>query len=351
MSRTKPRVQLDDPGPGSRWDVRRPATGLVARALVAVALLVGTTGSLAAADPPRAWVEEWPRTDFGRSSVDLAEIHSGGPPRDGIPPIDDPVFADVGDATELPLDEPVIGLSVDGDARAYPLRILIWHEITNDVVGGIPVAVTYCPLCNAAIVFDRRMDGHTLSFGTTGKLRHSDLVMYDRETESWWQQFLGEAIVGEMTGKALRVLPSRLESFGRFRERHPQGKVQVPGDPELRPYGRNPYTGYDSAVRPFLYAGHLPPDIPAMAYVVAVEGEAWTLDLVRQQRRIQSGDTVITWEPGKRSALDTAAIARGRDLGNVVVQRQTAAGSVDLPYDLTFAFVFHAFRPGAPIHR
>lgn len=305
----------------------------------------------AVADGPLSWSREWPNTDFSRISIDLGEIRSGGPPKDGIPSIDAPVFVPSADRATLAEDEPVISVSINGDARAYPLQILIWHEIVNDVVGGIPVAVTYCPLCNAAIVFDRRIDGSTLSFGTTGKLRHSDLVMYDRETESWWQQFVGEAIVGELTGKTLRPLPSRLESFRRFRDRHPDGRVQVPNDPKLRPYGRNPYVGYDTSIRPFLYAGDLPPDVPAMAYVVAAEGQAWTMELIRREGRVRSGDIVISWETGSRSALDTAAIANGRDIGNVVVQRQTAAGLVDLPYDLTFAFVFHAFRPNAPLHR
>jgi Protein of unknown function (DUF3179) len=120
----------------------------------------------------------------------------------------------------------VIGVVIDGDARAYPLRILIWHEIVNDVVGGVPVAVTYCPLCNTGIAFDRRVGEQVLELGTTGKLRNSDLVMYDRATESWWQQFLGEAIVGELTGARLTMLPSRLESFANFRERAPEGQAR-----------------------------------------------------------------------------------------------------------------------------
>ena len=175
--------------------------------------------------------------------------------------------------------------------------------------------------------------------------------MYDRETESWWQQFLGEAIVGKMTGRTLKTVPARLESLARFRSRHPNGKVQVPDDPSLRPYGRNPYVGYDTAVQPFLFEGALPPEIPAMTYVVAVEGQAWLLDLIRRQQDIRSGDLIISWSPGNRSALDTAAIAQGRDVGNVVVQRQTANWFIDVPYYLTFAFVFHAFRPDAPMHR
>jgi hypothetical protein len=160
---------------------------------VAVALVFWMTAGAPLGAEPAHWRLEWPNTDFTRHSVDLEEIIPGGPPKDGIPSIDGPEFVPVAEAA-LPENEPVIGLVVSEDARAYPLRILIWHEIVNDVVGGVPVAVAYCPLCNTGLVFDRRVGEEVLEFGTTGKLRRSDLVMYDRTTESWWQQFLGEAI-------------------------------------------------------------------------------------------------------------------------------------------------------------
>jgi hypothetical protein len=175
----------------------------------------------------------WSRTDFARSSVPWTDILSGGPPKDGIPAIDQPKFEIVSSVKDLVPNEPVIGLDIAGDARAYPLRVLIWHEIVNDTVGGKPVTVTYCPLCNAALVFERNVEGRLFDFGTTGKLRHSDLVMYDRQTESWWQQFTGEAIIGEMLGTVLPLVPARLESFADFKARHPEGKVLVPGDPGL----------------------------------------------------------------------------------------------------------------------
>jgi hypothetical protein len=123
------------------------------------------------------WRAEWPRTDFGKYTVPLSEIESGGPPKDGIPAIDRPRFVNPKDAARwLDPREPVIVFEHRGDARAYPLQILMFHEIVNDVVAGTPVAVTFCPLCNASIVFDRRVDGTLLDFGTTGKLRKSDLV-------------------------------------------------------------------------------------------------------------------------------------------------------------------------------
>lgn len=291
------------------------------------------------------WRYEWPNTDFSLHSIDYSEILSGGPPKDGIPSIDRPKFVAVSEVDDLSPTEPVVGLLVNGEARAYPLRILTWHEIVNDSIGGRPVAVTYCPLCNSAIVFDREVDGKVLEFGTTGKLRNSDLVMYDRTTESWWQQFLGEAIVGELTGTKLKMLPSRLESWERFAVRHPEGQVLIPNNEGLRSYGRNPYQGYDTSSYPFLYRGEMPEGIEPMARVVAVGKQAWSMNLLRADGRIESDDLVITWEPGQNSALDHGQIAKGRDVGNVVVQRKKNGALVDIPYDVTFAFVFHAFHP------
>lgn len=317
--------------------------------IIASLLLVGMSAvavhAPAAAQSADRWRSEWPNTDFSLHSIDFDEILSGGPPKDGIPSIDNPKFVPVAAVDNLAPTEPVIGLVVGGEARAYPLRILTWHEIVNDVIGDKPVTVTYCPLCNSAIVFDRTLDGEVLEFGTTGKLRNSDLVMYDRTTESWWQQFLGEAIVGELTGRKLTMLPSRLESWERFAARHPEGAVLIPNNENMRAYGRNPYDGYDSSSVPFLYRGEMPEGIEPMARVVAVGKEAWSMNLLRENRRIESGDLVLTWEAGQNSALDTRVISKGRDVGNVVVQRRQNDNLVDVPYDVTFAFVFHAFHP------
>lgn len=309
--------------------------------------LVGIPPAAADQGVPSYWKWEWPQTAFENASVDFKEIISGGPSKDGIPPIDAPLFQSIAEQREiLSPTEPVISLSVDGDARAYPLRILMWHEIVNDQIGGVPVAVTYCPLCNAAIVFDARVNGAPTTFGTTGKLRNSDLVMYDRQTESWWQQFSGTAIVGERTGTQLKILASRLESFERFTQRLPHGKVLVPNEGSRRDYGKNPYVNYDSSEYPFLYRGPLPDGIPALARVVAVGDTAWALTLLRAKGAIRHGDLEISWLAGQNSALDNEDISKGADVGNVVVQRIEDHGKrVDVPYEVTFAFVFKAFRP------
>ncbi len=317
------------------------------RALPGLLLCFVTAPALAL---PPSWKWEWPHTDFSRHSVDLGEIRSGGPPRDGIPAIDAPRFRPASEV-ELAGREPVISFAVGEDVRAYPLRILIWHEIVNDVVGGVPVAVTFCPLCNTGIVFDRRLGGRVLDFGTTGKLRNSDLVMYDRQTESWWQQFTGEAIVGALTGQRLEMLPSRLESFASFRRRVPDGRVLVPTDPRLRPYGQNPYAGYDRAAAPFLYDGPLPEEIAPLARVVRVGREGWSLELLKRRGTIRHGDLVLRWQPGQASALDAPLVAEGMDVGTVTVQRRTADGGLeDVVYTVDFAFAFRAFFPDAPLH-
>jgi hypothetical protein len=303
------------------------------------------------AQVPGSWTRAFPETDFTRHSVELDSIMSGGVPKDGIPSIDEPTFESAQQRRDwLAPTEPVIGLEIGGDARAYPLRVLTWHEIVNDRVGGTPVAVTFCPLCNAAIVFDAEIKGQHLTFGTTGKLRHSDLVMYDRQTGTWWQQFTGTGIVGELTGTKLKMLPARLESWESFLERHPDGKVLVPNDPNARPYGRNPYAGYDSASSPFLYRGPMPEKMPAMSRVVVVGDEAWDLRLLRDKGRIEPKTHVIEWRAGQNSALDTADIGQGKDVGNVIVREKTDDGLKDAVYDVTFAFVFKAFHPEGTWH-
>jgi hypothetical protein len=326
----------------------------VAAPLIAVSLVAGSS-MLSLAEPGKWREEGWLKTDFARTSIRWNEIASGGPPKDGIPSIDRPMFVSVQTDTGLSPTEAVIGLSIGGDARAYPLRVMIWHEIANDVVGDVPVAVTYCPLCNSAIVFDRRVDTETLDFGTTGKLRHSDLVMYDRRTESWWQQFTGEGIVGEYSGRQLKLIPARLESFADFKSRHPEGKVLVPNDPKLRDYGRNPYVDYDMAAAPFLYQGNYPKDIEAMARVVVVRPQgqppiAVSLEHLRAMKKVNVNDIVLTWHPGQASALHHWNVAEGRDVGSVIARIKLPNGSTpDIPYDVTFAFAVFAFHPDIKI--
>jgi hypothetical protein len=283
-------------------------------------------GALLPPTPPPFSTGGW-STDFTQRTVAWEEILSGGPPKDGIPAIDAPVFESVdAAATWLSDRDPVILFAAGADVRAYPLAVLIWHEIANDTVGGRPVAVTFCPLCNASIVFDRTFDGQVLDFGTTGKLRNSDLIMYDRQTETWWQQFTGQGIVGEHAGAQLAFLPSQVISFGDFAAEFPAGQV-LARPPLGRSYGANPYTSYDTTDRPFLFSGAIDSRLPATERVAGVVlGEtvkAYPFPTAAAAGAIN--DTaggiplVVFHKEGTASALDSGAIAEGRDVGSVAV--------------------------------
>ena len=292
-----------------------------------------------------AIARDWPRTDFSRRAAPLESIRLGGPPRDGIPAIDEPSFAPAIEA-DLGESEPVVRLEVAGEVRAYPLRVLVWHEIVNDEVGGVPVAVTYCPLCSASVVFDRRLDGRAARFGTTGLLRNSDLVMYDDREESWWQQYGGDALVGARAGEALPILPSRITSYSAVLEEDPSMPLLEPTRRGLRPYGANPYVGYDTSRRPFLYDGALPEGIEPLAYVAAVGTRAWSLDALREAGEVDAGGgVVLRWRPGLNSALDSRLISEGRDIGRVEATR----GGREVEHRVVFAFVFHAFEDAGEI--
>ncbi len=292
---------------------------------------------------PAQWRAEWPDTDFTRSTVDFAEIISGGPPKDGIPAIWNPALIAAQSEQRLDAREPVLTYAPEhGPARAYPIRYLMWHEIVNDVVEGLPIAVTYCPLCNSAMVFDARIDGERHTFGVSGKLRHSDMIMYDRETKSWWQQAVGEGVVGRHAGTQLTQLPAWMEDWASFLTEHPDGLVMDEPD-WRRAYGSNPYVNYDTSSRPFLYQGEDPPHgINPLERVVRVENRAWPFARLRTQGEIREAGVVLDWRAGQASALDARNIASGRDVGSVRVRDEQGR---DIAHDVPFAFAFHAFFP------
>ncbi len=176
--------------------------------------------------------------------VPLDDIKSGGPPKDGIPSIDNPKFVKAKDAQFVSDDELVIGLKLNGQTKAYPLFILVWHEIVNDKFGETPVAITYCPLCFTTQVFDRTVNNKETEFGTSGKLYNSNLVMYDRSTDSMWSQALGKAIVGELTGNDLNTIPFDLSKWSDWKTSYPDTLVLTTDTGFSRPYGSDPYGDY-----------------------------------------------------------------------------------------------------------
>ena len=261
--------------------------------------------------------------------IDVDRIRSGGPPPDGIPPIDDPVFMTPEDVDVLADDEPVVAVTVNGDSRAYPVQVLTWHEIVNDTVGGVPVAVTYCPLCNSALVFDTRVGERVLDFGTSGSLYLSNLVMYDRQTESLWPQAEGEAVAGVLTGERLVRIPAGMVPWATWREANPDGLVLSRDTGHDRPYGENPYVGYDEVgTEPFLFDDESDPRLPAKERVVAF-GEPDDPVAVVTSALLDEGVIEVDVEgvgrvaalavAGQASALDSAAIAEGRDVGTTGV--------------------------------
>ena len=315
--------------------------GLVGLWVVSVAPGARAQSSLPPDAPPALQQFD---TAYSKHNIDLSTLMSGGPPKDGIPSVDDPAFVSVREASRwVAPEEPVILLEHKGTARAYPLQILTHHEIVNDRVAGTPVAVTFCPLCYSALVFERTLDGEPVEFGVSGLLRNSDLVMYDRKTETLWQQLTGKAIVGDLAGRTLTQIPSQIVSFRQFGETHPDGAVLSRDTGHDRPYGRNPYAGYDDIDnKPFAYRGPTDDRLPPMAKVVAVtigdRYKAYPHSKTEKKRVLH--DTVagrplaVFHAPGAVSALDAAEIAESKETGSTGVFDRRVDGRT-----LTFSYV------------
>src|SRR6056297_3259132 len=292
-------------------------------------------------------------TDFTRSTITFETILSGGPPKDGIPSIDSPTFISREAADQwIGPQEAVLVLRYEGRVRVYPLQILMWHEIVNDVIDGASVIVTYCPLCNTGVAFKGEIDGQSLDFGTNGRLRYSNLIMYDRQSETWWQQASGRGLIGEYAGRSLPMLPISilpwnevLHSYGGSKsgpEEAADGELGNFYTPEnanekvtvevlsketgySRPYGNNPYQGYDTNSSAFLYAGPETPDeYETMERVLAVQVEdeerAFPFEQLKSEMVTEASiggrRVVVFWQPGTASALDAGRLAEGRDVGS-----------------------------------
>ncbi len=278
---------------------------------------------------PRSVNQEW-KTDIKSTEVELGEFLCLLK-RDGIPPIDHPEFVPAKEALLKGITlEPVIVFERNGEARAYPLSILMYHEIVNDEVGGLAVTITYCPLCNASIVFDRNLEVHgqplLLDFGVSGMLRNSDLVMWDRQTESWWQQLTGRALVGELAGEELTILPSKITSLQDFVQYYPTGKVLYSS--EEHNYGTNPYVHYDSLGKaPFLFEPEPDSRLEPNEYVINLYGQriprVYPLRVLREKGLIQEqyeGKAILLlYASGMLSVMDEREISESRDMGSVTV--------------------------------
>jgi hypothetical protein len=321
----------------------RPLIAAIASVLL-LGLSAAAIGLISVSDDESEGAEEVPfdtsawRTDFAAHSVPLDEFIGGGPPKDGIPSIDEPRFVSVGEAERfLTPREAVAVVELEREVRGYPIQILTWHEIVNDEIARQPIAVTYCPLCNSTVVFSREIDGEAVEFGTTGKLRASDLVMYDRKTESWWQQITAEAVVGELTGQRLDVLPSQILSWAAFRRAHPDGTVLSRDTGFNRDYGANPYAAYDTDPdsAPFLLEGEPDRSLPPKERVAAIrtgDRSAVVYPFSRLRGSAPVNDevdgrpVVILFDPEVASALDSSLVSLGRDVGAAAAFERRAKG-------------------------
>ena len=268
------------------------------------------------------------RTDTAKKSIDLRELLRGGPPKDGIPSIDKPRFIPSKDANWIAPKELVIALQLGDNARAYPLQVLMWHELVNNKVGETPVLVSYCPLCNSAIVFDRRVEGKTLEFGVSGMLRNSDMVMYDRQTDSLWQQITGEGIVGAYTGSSLKMISSQMIPFDQFSESYPGGVVLSRETGFPRDYGRNPYRAYEFGNGPIMpVRSKLTTTLRPMEKLVVLKDgggyRGYPVSLLARQGviedQVNSRRVVLFCSSDGLSPVDASAMAQSRSIGSVGV--------------------------------
>lgn len=287
----------------------------------------------------RKVVTNW-TTDKSKHVVPLDEFTVLLVP-DGIPPIDQPKYWSRDMAEKVFFaHEPVIAVEMNGEAKAFPLSILTYHEIVNDSIGGVPVTVTYCPLCNAAIVFDRRLRhneiDYLLDFGVSGMLRNSDLVMWDRQTQSWWQQFTGSGLVGELAGAQLEFISSMLISLEEFFTSYPEGKVLSTETGHERQYGTNPYSGYDNLenTQPRLFYNKVDNRLPPMERVIDVHAQGkykiYPLTTISERQAVndkfQGQPLVIFYTSKTVSVLDNTKISESRQVGSVTVFRPEIDG-------------------------
>ncbi len=283
-------------------------------------------------------------TNWKKHTINYNELLSGGPSRDGIPAIDKPKFVSIKEAKYWIKDtEPLIFVNINGKTKAYPLQILIWHEIVNDKLSNKNITITFCPLCNASIVFDRNINGKTYDFGTSGLLRNSDLVMYDRQSESLWQQFTGNAIVGDMVNTKLQQIPSSIVSFKDIYTNFKDTQILSKDTGHNRDYGNNPYIGYDNINQtPFMLKQKVDKRLAPMRRVATVsinnKDKAYSYTDVKKEKVIndsfENTNLTLFYTKGVNSALDKRSIANSKDIGTVVLYNSFLDGKVlDFYYD------------------
>ncbi|MBI3606921.1 MAG: DUF3179 domain-containing protein [Nitrospirae bacterium] len=280
--------------------------------------------------------------DLTKRSIALDQIVAGGPPRDGIPALTDPTFVPASSAAFLQDDDRVIGLQLNGPARAYPIKILNWHEVVNDRVGGAPVVVTYCPLCGTGMVFDALIHDRRALFGVSGLLSQSDVLLYDRDTESLWSQLRQEAVTGARIGTRLTLLPALHTTWGAWRTEHPETLVLSTDTGHARDYQTDPYRGYASTPRLFFDVAARDSRLHPKEWVLGVERggqtKAYPFSVLETRDapvcdRLGDQPIVVHFDPKTRTARATDP--NGRPIPSVAASW----------------FAWYAFHPDTAIYR
>lgn len=295
---------------------------------------------LAAGTPAALLAQEMNGFELTGSLIPSGQIHAGGPPKDGIPAIDKPDFTNAGKAAFLRDDDAILGMVRNGVARAYPVRILNWHEVVNDRYGDDAVVVTFCPLCGTGAAFDARVDARVLSFGVSGLLYNSDVLLYDRQTQSLWSQLLAQAISGPMKGKRLTLLPLTHTTWADWRKGQPATEVLTTNTGQARPYSRDPYAGYESSEQimfpvAFRSAGYHPKE-RVLGVKIGTQAKAYPFVELGKTSGLVSdrvGDTALTIRFDRAAARATAHAADGTQLPAVV----------------GFWFAWYAFNPDTAV--
>lgn len=277
--------------------------------------------------------------DLNHLSIPKKDVLSGGPPRDGIPSINAPRFVSASKAT-LGNDDLVISVSLEGETKAYPLRILVWHEIVNDVVGDTPLAVTYCPLCGTAMVFKAEIGGQPRSFGVSGLLYQSDVLLYDRETESLWSQLAMKAVSGPEVGNRLDWVPSQMMKFSAWREKYPEARVLSFETGHKRNYSGSPYQSYFKSKELMFPVKISRKEIKPKAWVIGIihDGRpvAYSLELLKAEGTL----TDTSFDPALQLRYD-------KDADWVEVQIE---GTVPIiPSVRVYWFAWQAFYPATEL--
>ncbi len=280
--------------------------------------------------------------DLSGSLVPQREIAQGGPPRDGIPALDSPTFIAANEARYLRDSDRVLGLTINGDARAYPIRILNWHELVNDDVGGTPVLVSYCPLCGTGMVFKAKVAGEARTFGVSGLLYASDVLMYDRQSESLWSQLLGQAVTGPLKGTRLSLLTSQHTTWGDWRRQHPNTRVMSDKIRSGRNYSRDPYAGYENSRSLFFPVKHMDGRFHPKEWVLGLEIKGRYVAYPFSQLALGGGELKDTYAGVPLRIVYDADAHSARALD---------ADGNELPSVRSYWFAWVAFHPGTEVYR